>query len=214
MSDPTRRTVLGGLAAGLLATGGCLDVVTGDEPLAFESTPASVSDDALSETGYELAERLSPAVSREVSAAGQTREVTVTNHVARYEKAIDIGPHGRQRAAVFALVTTPQAEVAGRAFNPVGKMSTRQLLEEFGSRFEGLAVDGRVGSRSESTLGTSATVEEYAGSATIQGREVDVSLYATRFEHGDDYVLALAVHPRELSGEAENVHTLVSHIQH
>lgn len=58
------------------------------------------------------------------------------------------------------------------------------------------------------------TVEEHAGSATMQGREVDISLYVTRFEHGEDYVLALAVHPRRLSGESENVHTLVSHIQH
>lgn len=152
MSDLTRRAALGGLASGLLATGGCLGVVTGDRPLAFESAPASVGDDGLSETGYELEDRQSPAVSREVSVAGQTREVTVTNHVARYEKAIDLGPLGRQKAAVFALVTTPQVQVAGRAFNPVGEMSTQRILEEFQSRFEGLTVDRKVGSRSVSTL--------------------------------------------------------------
>ena len=214
MTTLRRRALLGGLASGLLATAGCLGVVSGDQPLAFESDPAAVGDGALSETGYELADRRSPALSREVSVAGQTREVTVTNHVALYEKSIDFGPLGRQKAAGFALITTPQIEVAGRAFNPVGEMSTERLLREFGSRFGGLTIDGKVGTESVSTLGASVTVEEYAGTATVQGREMEVSVHVSRFEHAEDYVIAAGTYPRRLDGEAENVLALVSGIEH
>ena len=209
-----RRTLLGGLVSGLLTTGGCLGVVSGDQPLSFESDSADVGGDALSETGYELADRRSPALTREVTVAGQTREVTVTNHVAVYEKSIDLGPLGRQKAAGFTLVTTPQIEVAGRSFNPVGKLSTERLLREFGSRFGGLTVDQKVGADSVSTLGASVTVEEYAGTATVQGREMEVSVHVTRFEHADDYVIAVGAYPRRLDGEAENVLALISGIEH
>ena len=209
-----RRAFLGGLASGLLATGGCLGVVAGDQPLAFASDPAVVGDDALSETGYELAARQSPALSREVTVAGQTREVTVTNHAAVYERSIDLGPLGRRKAAGFALVTTPRIEVAGRAFNPVGELSTERLLREFGSRLGGLTVGERAGADSVTALGAGVTVEKYVGTATVEGREMEVSVHAARFEHGGDYVIAAGAYPRHLDGEAENVLALVTGIEH
>ena len=209
-----RRTLLGGLVSGLFATAGCLGVVAGDQPLSFESDPAAVGDGALSKTGYELADQQSPGLSRKVSVAGQTREVTVTNHVALYEKSIDLGPLGRQKAAAFTLITTPRIEVAGRAFNPVGELSTERLLREFGSRLGGLTVDRKVGADSVSTLGVSVTVEEYAGTATVQGQAMEVSVHVTRFEHAGDYVIAVGAYPRRLDGEAENVLALVSGIEH
>ena len=214
MTNLRRRTLLGGLASGLLATGGCLGVVSGDQPLSFESEPADVGDGVLSKTGYEFADRRSPALSREVSVAGQTREVTVTNHVALYEKSIDLGPLGRQKAAGFALVTTPQIEVAGRAFNPVGDLSTERLLREFGSHFGGLTVDRRVGTDSVSALGASVTVDEYVGTAPVQGQQIEVSVHVTRFEHAEDYVIGVGAYPRRLDEEAENVLALVAGVEH
>ncbi len=214
VSDLRRRTLLAGVASGLLATSGCLGLVSGDEPLAFESAPASVAESALSETGYERTDAKSPSISREVTIAGQTREVTVTNHVALYEKSVDLGPAGTRKAAAFALVTTPQVRVAGQSFNPVGEFSTERLVREFGSRFGGPTVDRKVNSRSVSALGTTVTVEEFVGTTTVQGQEVDVSMHVSRFEHAEDYVIAVGVHPRKLDGEAENVRTLLSNVEH
>lgn len=214
MEQFTRRTVLGGLTAGLAATSGCIGFVTGDRSLAFESDPAHVSEDALSDTGYERAERRSPTLSREFTVAGQTREVEVTNHLDLYEKAVDLGAIGRQKVALFALFSSPQIEIAGQTFNPIDKLSTRELLEQFQSRYEGLSIDGKVGSETVETLGTEVTVEKLDGSVTMQGQQVDVYLHVTRFEHGDDFLVGLGSYPQQLSDEAENVRSLISGIEH
>lgn len=214
MQEITRRTVLGGVVAGLAATGGCLGFATGSRPLAFESDPASVSDETLSETGYERAEKRSPSMSREFTVAGRTREVEVTNHLALYEKAADLGPLGSRKVALFALFTTPKIEIAGRTLNPIDDLSAKRLLEQFQSRYEGLSVDGNVGSATVRTLGTDVTVEEFEGSVTVRGQSVDVDLHVTRFEHGDDVVVGLGSYPRKLDGEAENVRSLIAGIRH
>ncbi|RDI71932.1 DUF6517 family protein [Halopelagius longus] len=210
----TRRTVLGGVAAGLAATSGCLGFATGSQPLAFEADHASVGDETLSETGYERAEKRSPSVSREFTVAGQTREVEVTNHLTLYEKAVDLGPLGSQKVALFALFTTPKIEIADRTFNPIDELSTQQLLERFLSRYEGLSVDGKVESATVRTLDTDVTVEKYEGAVTVQGQNVDVYLHVTRFEHGDDFVVGLGSYPQRLDGEAENVRSLIAGIEH
>lgn len=214
MKEYTRRAVLGGAAAGLATTTGCLGFVTGDEPLAFDADPASVSRAKLAETDYEESARRSPTVTREFTVAGQTREVSVTNRLALYEKAADLGPLGERKVALFALVATPQVELAGRTFNPVGDMSMRELLEQFQSRYDGLAVDERVGSATVSTLDTEVTVERYAGTTTVKGQTVELYLHVARFEHRDDFVVATGAYPRRMSDEADTIHSLISHVEH
>lgn len=214
MQDITRRTVLGGVVAGLASTGGCLGFVTGSRSLAFEADPARVRDETLSETGYDRAESRSPSVSREFTVAGQTREVEVTNHLSLHEKAVDLGPLGSQKVALFALFTTPKIEIADRTFNPVGELSTEELLDRFQSRYEGLSVDGKVGSATVRTLGTDVTVEKYEGSVRVRGQNVDVDVHLTRFEHGDDFVVGLGSYPKRLDGEEENVRSLIAGIRH
>lgn len=214
MQEITRRTVLGGAVAGLAATSGCLGFVTGSQSLAFEADPAGVRDETLSETGYEEAETSSPSMSREFTVAGQTREVEVTNHLALYEKAADLGPLGSQKVALFALFTTPKVEIADRTLNPVDDLSTKQLLERFQSRYEGLSIGDSVGSETVQTLGTDVTVEKYEGSTTVQGQQVDIRLHVARFEHGDDFVVGVGSYPKRLDGEAENVRSLIGGIRH
>ncbi|SNR31751.1 hypothetical protein SAMN06266787_1011243 [Halorubrum ezzemoulense] len=79
-----RRALAAGGAVGLASLAGCtaLDVATGDGPAEFAAGTATVADATLSESGYELNEVSDETISREVEAAGQTREVRVTNTVA------------------------------------------------------------------------------------------------------------------------------------
>lgn len=214
METYTRRTVIGGIAAGLAATGGCLGVITGREPLTFAADPARVSERTLEETGYELVRQRSPTVTREFTVGGRTRSVEVTNQLALYEKAVDIGPAGSQKAGLFGLFTTPQIEMGGRAFNPIKELSMRDLLERFESRYEGVGVGQKVGSASVSTLGTSVTVEKYAGTATIQGMEIDIYLHVTRFKHDEDFVVAIGGYPQRVSDEGGTIHSLIANITH
>lgn len=214
MPELTRRALLGGVAAGLASTAGCTALVSGDEPLEFEATRATVTDDALNSTGYELVSEESPTVTREFSVAGQTREVTVTNHATTYQKNIDFGPLGSVKAAMFAVFTTPQIQVAGQSFNPIGEMSNEELLKQVGSRYDGLTVGDRVGSSEVDTLDKTVTVERYEATATVEGQEIPIYLLLGRFKHGGDYVVPVAGYPRQLAEEETNAYTLVENLEH
>ncbi|MFB6267104.1 MAG: DUF6517 family protein [Halodesulfurarchaeum sp.] len=214
MQDITRRTLLSGMAAGLAATSGCLEALTGSGPLTFSSAPARVEEAVLEETGYRLSNTESPTVSREFTVAGQTRSVEVTNHVALYEKSVDLGPMGEQRAGVFGVFTTPQVDIVGQTLNPIAELSDRDLLQRFLSRFEGLSVGDQQGSETVSTLGKSVTVDRYDGTATFQGQKLDIFVHLARFNHGEDIVVAVGGYPKQLPGGGEDILAMVGGLTH
>jgi SOS-response transcriptional repressor LexA len=212
----TARWPVGLALSFLLVTAGCVGVLTGDEPLTFEATPVTVADAALEETGYEQSRTDTNQLNREFSAAGQTREVEVTNHIAEYARTVDAGPLGSEDLARFIVVSTPAVEIFDRTFNPVGEMSNRQLVERVQDRYEGLQ---NVQSQSERTvpvLGTSATVSVFSAEATVKGTEqtIDLTLHVTRVRHGDDFVIAIGAHPAVLNGEVQNVDRLLKGVRH
>ncbi|WP_436931895.1 DUF6517 family protein [Halosimplex halobium] len=197
----------------LTVTAGC-GFITGGSALAFSASPATASDAALSETGYEERAVTNTTVTRNFSAAGQTRQVEVTNRQARYERAVDLGPLGSQRAAVFVTFASPEVEVATRTFNPISDMSTREVLRQFESRYEGLSVGESVDNRSVRALGSQRTLEQFEGTATLGGSEVDVYVHAAKFKHEGDYVVAVGIYPQRLDGEAENIVALTEGLEH
>ena len=46
-----------------------------------------------------------------------------------HEKVVEIPEIGRQRAAVFVVLTTPSIDVVGYNFNPIEEMSTPELVD-------------------------------------------------------------------------------------
>ncbi|UWG46905.1 Uncharacterized protein HSRCO_0610 [Halanaeroarchaeum sp. HSR-CO] len=210
----TRRAMLGGVAAGLTATAGCVGVLTGDEPLEFTAEPASVGESALESTGYELVTEESPSVNEEFTVAGQTREVSVTNHLRAYEKDVDFGPLGSIRAAMFAVFTTPQIEFAGRTVNPVGEMSNRELLRQLASRYDGMSVGESMSSTEVQTLGKTVTVDRYEATTTVQNQDVPIYLLLARFQHAGDFIVTVGGYPRRLTDEESNQYTLIESVQH
>ncbi|WP_135363109.1 DUF6517 family protein [Halosimplex halophilum] len=209
----TRQTLPTLAVLVLTVTAGC-GFITGQSALAFSASPATASDAALSETGYEERAVTNATVTRNFSAAGQTRQVEVTNRQARYERAVDLGPLGSQRAAVFVTFASPEVEVATRTFNPISDMSTREVLRQFESQYEGLSVGDHVENRSVRALGSQRTLEQFEGTATLSGSEVDVYVHAAKFRHEGDYVVAVGIYPQRLDGEAENVVTLTEGLEH
>lgn len=195
------------------STAGC-GFITGDEPLSFSADPATVNEETLSETGYEEASTRTQNVSREFTVAGETREVTVSNELATYDRAIELGALGEQRAALFATFSSPEVEIATRTFNPISEMSNRQLLSRFSSEYEGLTVGEQVGNESRTVLGTETSIEKYEGTAELDGRTVDVYIHVTTVQHGGDYVVGLGVYPQRLSGEEDRVFTMYDGIEH
>lgn len=209
-----KRTVVCVAVAALVVTSGCVGFLTGSESLAFEASPATVSDGALSETGYEEVDVADQTVNESFTVAEQERTVTVTNWLARYERSVDAGPLGDRSVAAFVVLSTPKVEVLGRTFNPVGDMSDRDLLEQLQSRYGSVEVGDEVGARNVTALGVETRVTRFEGTATLDGTSVDVYVHVTTFEHGGDHLVAVAVHPRQLDGEDENVYALLRGLEH
>lgn len=200
----------------LVVSAGCVGVLTGSEPLVVEASSVSVSSTAQGDAGYEEVRTTTQELTREVSAAGQTREVVVTNHVAEYARTIDAGPLGSGEFARFVVVSTPAVEVFGQTYNPVGEMSNRELLELVQDQYQGLENVQPAGERSVTVLGSSTTVSQFTADATVQGtgQSVELTFHVTRVRDGPDFVVAIAAHPSLLPGEAERVDAMLGGIQH
>jgi hypothetical protein len=208
-----RRQYLGLLAVACVAALAGCGFITGSEALTFSASPATASDAAASETGYESQGVTAQNITRNFTVAGQTRQVSVTNQLARYERQVDLGPLGSLRAGVFATYTSPQVEVAGEAFNPIADLSERQLLERANSQYSGISVGDRVGSQNVTALGQSTSVEKFEGTASLDGIDVDVYIHATKLEHEGDFVVAVGIYPQRIDDEAA-ILTLIESLEH
>jgi hypothetical protein len=212
----TRRRLLTGLGtAGVAGLAGCAGL---SGPVTFESTPATVSGEVLSGTSYEHYRTTRPVTTREVSAFGLSKRVEVTNAVAEYDRAIDLGTFGlgRYRAAVCAVLSTPQISYLGRTFNPVGELSADELAAMLQERYGNLRELTPTESFSTMMLATMTTVTQYEGTAVLidDGVEIDVSvLIAEPVVHEEDFVLTVAVSPQLLE-ERSQFEQLFSGVTH
>lgn len=209
-----RRAATTALLALLLATTGCLGALTGDAPVRATATAPAVDAAVLDTAGYELARNESLQENRTFTVAGQSRTADLTSHLAEYQRTVDLGPAGEHQAAVFTVLATPQVNVLGRTFNPVGEMSAVELVHTFQSQYEGLSVGGTVGTANATLLGRETEVTKLEGAAAIGPVDVDVYVHVTRVRHEGDYVLAFAVYPQFLSDEEATVLALLSGVEH
>lgn len=198
----------------LVLSSGCVGFLTGDEPLTFDADPVDVADSQQSEAGYETVRVGTNTTNQTFSVAGQTRNVSVTNHVASYQRAVDLGPLGEAPFARFTVLATPQVEVLGRTLNPVGRLSNRDLALRLQSQYDSIDDVRFVGNRTVEVLGDSRTVSRFDATTTVSGVEVDLALHVTKFQHGDDFVVAIAVYPARLDGEAARAEAMLRGIQH
>jgi hypothetical protein len=207
-----QRTTLTAVAlAVLVALAGC-GMLTVD--LSYAASPATVGDATLDETGYEESNVSEQAVNREFSAAGQTRNVTVTNHVAMYERSVDLPVVGERRAAVFGAFASPEVSILGQSFNPIEDYDNRDLAGLAQNQYSGLTIGDEVGSRNVDVLNQTATVTKFDGEASISGTTVDVYVHVTKVKHDGDYVVGVAIHPQALDGEQETVDELLAGLEH
>lgn len=200
----------------MLATAGCAGLVFGDG-MSLEAEHASVSQDALSETEFRQGSTQTLRINETVSVAGQQRELRTTNHVATYNRTVDLGPLSG-RAGAFVVASTPDYTIAGRSVNPVADMSNRELIERFRGQLEGqlgsLSDVRPVDDRTEPVLGAAGEVTTFAAETQYQGRTITVNVHVTKVSHEDDVVVAIGVHPEALQQQAPEVFTLVRGIEH
>jgi hypothetical protein len=199
----TRRSLLASLPAALALGSGCAGVL--GEAKSFEAKPAKTEDGVASEAGYEFEGLEETTVEREF--ASQT--VRVVNKVATYEKALSIPLLGEARLGVFATISTPAIELAGKTFNPVGDYDNDRLVGMLQSNYERINDVREVSSQTVAVLGTDTTVTKYAGKATFGGQQLDVTIHVTKVRDGEDFVICFGVYPKQLT-EEENVLSMMS----
>lgn len=210
-----RRTGAALALGGIGATSGCLGVITGSEPAEFSANLASVPDSTLESTGFEEY-RVEPLeITREFEAAGQTREVVVTNQLAQYDKAAEVFGE-RLRASLFVALSTPAVEIAGRTFNPVGDLSTRELAQRMLTRYDDVQNLSQEGEDTVSVLGTDTTVGLFTADATVaQNVTTEVTLHvAEAVRSGPDFVVAVGAYPSMLSDQGDDVRTMLRAVDH
>ena len=185
-------------------------------PLEFSASQATISDAAVENSGYTEVAVEEDVIEREITRAGVTKEVRVENWRAMYEKQVDLGPLGEKRAAVVSVFSTPQVEIAGQGpFNPVADYSNAELVDLVQQQYDGMNNVQQVSEREVSTLGTTTTVSKFSAQATLDGgSSIDVYLHVTKVQHGDDIVIAIAVHPQDLPNEQQKIDALFQNIQH
>lgn len=211
-----RRTFLAGTAAALgVSTAGC-GFILGEEALAFEAEVARVPESTAEGAGYQFQGVADQTIERTFEVADQSRDVRVTNRMAEYEKAVDLGPLGELRAAIFTALSTPKVSVLGRTFNPVADMSTADLAERIQSQFEDIGSLERDGESTVTILGAETTLTRFTGRTRLAaGQEIDIYLHVSEpVDHQDDFVIAVGGYPQRLSGEESNILELTERIDH
>lgn len=208
------RTVATFAVALTMLTAGC-GFLLGNEALSFAADPVTVADGTVSDTGYEETNVTAENVTQNVTVADQTRTVRIVNHLAQYERGVQLPAiEGSQPAAVVLALSSPEVEVAGQTLNPISGLDERAVVGKFSSSYEGLSVGQQVENRTVQGLGGERTLTKFEGAATLAGTERDVYVHVTKFKHGDDFVTAVAIYPQSLPDEEETVVTLIEGFEH
>jgi len=219
-----RRVAVTVVLAGLLMTSGCLGLVTGDQPTSFAASQATVSQNGLSNTGFQHVDTQSVPFNRTFTVAGQTRTVNVTNWLSIYDQSVNVSGVGTYQAAGFVVFSTPGVQLAGQSLNPIGHVSNEQLVTQLQSQLGSVNTGGydvnvrnvhQVGAENVTMLGKRTKMSEFAATTTVNGQQVDVYLHVAKVKHDGDYVVAVGVYPQNLSSvEHQRVVTLANSVQH
>lgn len=202
------------VAVALLTASAGTGVVQIGGPLTFDASPAEVTEEGLSETGYEEQRQHTQTVSRDLSLFTRSLSVSVNNELTRYSRSPAVEDLGTRQAATFVTLASPEVRIGGQSFNPIAEMSNRELADRFDDDFHRLRVNESVENRTHTVLETETVVEKFDGAARVGGDWVDVSVHVTKVRHEGDYVVALAIYPQSASGEEERAFELLDSIEH
>lgn len=172
-----------------------------------ESSPVGVERTSREETGYKQTGIEEMVVEEEVGVDGLSETIVVTNYVTEHEKAVDMGPLGNQRGAVFIALSTPQIKVVGQQGNPVADMSARELVDMVTENYDGISNVVHDSDGTVTILDQSTTQSRFSADAKFDGTDVDVNLHVSEaVETGDDLIVTIGVYPRRVrQQEEENV---------
>ncbi|AHF99453.1 hypothetical protein HALLA_12330 [Halostagnicola larsenii XH-48] len=195
-------------------TAGCIGNFL-EDLTTYEAIPAEVSNAALEATRYEHDE--TDRWTDEESVATET--VEVTSYANEYSRTIDLSilGLGEIEAGVFGAISTPQVDVAGESYNPVGEMEHDELLADLQDRYGELSIasDTEIDSRELEAVSQTVSVATFEGEATLEDDEsVDVFVDISQPDHGDDHLIFAGVYPQDIPDEDDRIDTLIEGVEH
>ncbi|WP_254523344.1 DUF6517 family protein [Natrinema caseinilyticum] len=197
-----RRNALAGLgAAGLAGLSGCLGLIGMAQ---HESTPAGVEETTRDETGYEQTDVKEISVEKDVPGGGLTGTVSVANYMTKHEKAVEIPLVGRQRGAVFNVLTSPKVSLLGKQLNPVEDMSTKELIGLVENNYSGIGNIQHESDTDVTVRDQSTTQSRFTADAKFDGQSVTVDFLITKaVDADDDLLVTIGVYPKQLRSQEE-----------
>jgi hypothetical protein len=203
------HTRVGLLLLVLVVLAGC-NAGPGDrtpEPIEVSASEATVSSEAVSAAGFAEAgvEEVQVDRSGTLSVSGDVEmdlgyQIRATGWRATYRSA--------EGASVFGLYTAPMAqpERVDARIDPLGDRSLAEIVAGAQTTYEDPADLERVQNRTVAVLGSETTVQQFAGTATRDGEDIEVTVHVATVDHEGDRLRAVGVTPRE----ADNWETLRS----
>lgn len=213
-----RRQFVATAAVGCVGvSAGCLSGLI-DDATTFSASPAVVDESAADEAGYEY--RGTEETVRSETVAGE--EIEATNYISEYTRTIEtpLGALGGDvDAGVFAVITTPQVSVAGEDFNPVGDMTSEEIVQLIQDQYDELEIENDIGGRTVDTLDSTISLDSYEGEATFQGQQgVDVFLDIATPDYGGDHFVIVGVYPDDgdlpIESERDRVDVMIRGLEH
>lgn len=197
------------LVAVLLLFAGCSAAVTGDGPVSFTATGASVSDAGLAETGYELLGNDTTEINRTVGVGGEERRIEITSHVATYGKTVEGAP-----LAQAVVISTPNAKLLGQSVNPLRFVNETQLVERAARDGREVRDVRRLNTTEVETLDTTAEVTMYEAVTDNGSTDANSYVHLTRIEHDGDYIIAAVLYPRGMENGRADALRLLEALRH
>jgi hypothetical protein len=198
--------------AALVVLAGCTGTLA-----EFSASPALVPESALT-GGYVHGNTTDVTVPLGFGVGPVSRDVRVTGWVSGYSKTTV-----ESDVALFAVVSTPDAEFAGQSLSPVVHLSDPELvgwtLDRLADASELGGIDAevtglRVVDREQRTvLGTPTDVVTYTGTADVGGESVALLLHLAVVGHDGDVIVALGAHEAGLD-ERGALLALMERIEH
>lgn len=206
----SRRATLAAMAGGAaVSLSGC--ALLGNE-IEQSASPAAVSEQSLQETGYNEQRMDDQTFEQTVTVNDEDRDLRLTNWITEYAK---LPGADEQSVASFLIFTTPTITVAGRSANPFEAFGEEQLIRRLLDQSERTDANDleKDGERETEILGESVTLSTYQTTQSVEGQEIDVSIYFGELANDGDLLFVLGAHP-ELLDESENMYQLAEGIEH
>lgn len=185
-----------------------------EEPIQASSSPASIDETTLSETGYGLVAETSSTrnVSFTITIQGDvqanpTFEVNATTRRTVYRRSLDAGP------ATVGLLSVPTVKPSEQLASRLNPFRDRTLAERVENATGATATELRHReNRTVTMLGNETTMRMFEGTVTRESGDGDAVIGVATVRDGVDDVTVVIVYPR--SAEEPPIDRLLAGIEH